>query len=86
MYLRLEEILGSEEPSTLLNHLPPGGWADVATKQDLEHLRVATQKDLLALNLKLDAKLESKLNAQTHTMVMTMVAMQGLAFAAARLA
>ena len=46
LYIKLEEVLGTEEASTLMEHLPPVGWADVATKQDLEHLRVATKKDI----------------------------------------
>lgn len=35
---RLEEVLGSEAATTLIEHLPPVGWADVATKQDLAQL------------------------------------------------
>jgi hypothetical protein len=46
LYLRLEEQLGPEAATTLMEHLPPTGWADVATKGDLDLLRVATKRDL----------------------------------------
>ena len=35
----LVEQLGEEAAMTLVEHLPPVGWADVATRQDVEALR-----------------------------------------------
>ena len=46
LYLRLEEQLGPEAASTLMEHLPPTGWSEVATKHDLDHLRAATKADI----------------------------------------
>lgn len=38
LYRRLEEVLGLEAATTLIEHLPPVGWADVATKGDVAAL------------------------------------------------
>ncbi|MEX2658154.1 MAG: hypothetical protein WD232_00555 [Acidimicrobiales bacterium] len=35
---RLDVVLGPDDAATLMAHLPPVGWADVATKRDLDHL------------------------------------------------
>ena len=79
LYRTPEEVLGPDEAGTVMDHLPPVGWGDVARKGDLENLR-----------LQLEAKIDSKLNSQTKTLVALMtgqvVAVAGLAFAAARLA
>jgi len=122
LYLRLEEQLGPEAASTLMEHLPPTGWAEVATKRDLDHLRAATKADLDRLRSDLDhlraatkadldhhaeltgsqlarvgddlrAELHKALAEQTRTVVLTaaianagaVIAVAGLAFAAARL-
>ncbi len=39
LYRRLEEVLGPEAATTLIEHLPPVGGADVATKHDLASLK-----------------------------------------------
>ncbi|HVF11856.1 MAG TPA: hypothetical protein VNA87_02095 [Actinomycetota bacterium] len=78
LYVKLEAVLGEQEATTLMEHLPPVGWADVATKRDLEQLKDAFR-----------AELADRLSAQTRTMMLAMstqlVAVAGLAFAAARL-
>jgi len=38
MYSGLEEKLGADVADALMAHLPPVGWADVATKQGIERL------------------------------------------------
>lgn len=38
MYSGLEDTLGAKVADALMAHLPPVGWADVATKQDIDRL------------------------------------------------
>jgi hypothetical protein len=38
--------MGDEDASTMMEMLAPVGWGDIATKQDLEALRVATKQDI----------------------------------------
>ncbi|HUG88698.1 MAG TPA: hypothetical protein VMP42_08015 [Actinomycetota bacterium] len=82
MYERLQEVLGEEEAATLMEHLPPVGWADVAAKRDLDGLQNA-----------LLARFRAELNEQTRTMIHAMIfstsaavlAVGSLAVAAVRL-
>lgn len=46
LYKALEESIGAQNANILMEHLPPVGWADVATKRDLEHLEAATRQDI----------------------------------------
>ena len=38
LYQALEDKIGREHATTLMEQLPPVGWADVATKRDLDAL------------------------------------------------
>ena len=46
LYQSLEEIMGKERATTLMEHLPPVGWADVATKSDLQLLQMTLTAEL----------------------------------------
>ncbi|HEX9823653.1 MAG TPA: hypothetical protein VGB51_04570 [Actinomycetota bacterium] len=39
LYQRLERAIGKKQAETMMTLLPPVGWADVATKRDLENLQ-----------------------------------------------
>lgn len=39
LYRKLDELMGPQEATTLMELLPPTGWGDVARKQDLVLLR-----------------------------------------------
>lgn len=54
LYQRLEEVPGPEEAATLMEHLPPVGWADVATKRDIDDLRIATKRDIDGLHREIE--------------------------------
>ena len=48
MYEGLIEALGRERATTLMEHLPPVGWADVATKRDLDQQTLVLRRDMEA--------------------------------------
>lgn len=46
MYLAFEQLVGGEVAATMMEHLPPVGWADVSTKHDVEREIALLRADL----------------------------------------
>jgi len=87
------QILDEEAADTFMELLPPVGWADVATKTDLQHLRDELKGDIQnlrdelkgdmrALQLTIEATLEKRLHEQTKWLITTMIAMNTVMLAA----
>jgi hypothetical protein len=66
LYLAAERVLGEEQANTLMSLLPPVGWADVATKDDLRQLEAR-------LDARFDARLDRALREQTRTLMLGLV-------------
>jgi len=80
MYEQLEAALGAQTADALMEHLPPVGWAEVATKSDLAAMRV----DIEALEYRVLAQMHREITRVIMWFVPTMLSGVGLAFAAAR--
>ena len=74
----LGELLGEREANTLMEHLPPVGWADVATKRDLDHLESQLRGDFRAEIAELRAEVRSDI-AELRTTVSNQMLRQTLA-------
>ena len=77
------QILSEEAADTLMELLPPVGWADVATKTDLQHLRDELKGDMRALQLTIEIAIEKRIHEQTKWLITTMIAMNAVTVAMA---
>jgi hypothetical protein len=82
MYQRLEQVLGKEQATTLMEHLPPVGWADVATKRDLEHLSEVLSLKIDAQVATLRGDMHKEIRSLAFTVIAANVSVAGLAVAA----
>lgn len=60
LYRAIEELLGTERADTLMSLLPPVGWSDVATKDDLRQLEARLDAHLDARIGMLDTRWDSR--------------------------
>ena len=66
------QIPSEEAADTLMELLPPVGWADVATKTDLQHLQLTIEVNVRKL-----------IHEQTKWLITTMIAMNAVTVAVA---
>lgn len=84
LYRKLEAVLGLEEAGTLMDHLPPSGFATLATKEDLLVTREELRSEMAAMRSDLTAKIEQSARRIVKWTSSTVLAGLALAFAAGR--
>ena len=70
LFLRLEAVLGPEPAETLMELMPPVGWADVATKRDLDALEQRIDLRFEAMDHKF-AAIDHNFEAMNHQLEAT---------------
>jgi len=89
LYDALEQRIGPEEATTLMELLPPVGWADVATKRDLDVLATELRAEMQALEGRLAQRIAEQTTSLFRAFIVTnatmILAVATIAFGAARL-
>lgn len=78
LHRKLDEVLGPDDADTLMAHLPPVTWNDVATKDDLRAMEA-----VITANLR--SEISTAMERQIRWMVTFNTGLVALALAAARL-
>lgn len=93
MYLGLEEKLGTGVADALMQHLPPVGWAEVATKHDLAQLEARLELRFARIDERfarqdehIDARIHAEINRLLLFLFPAMLTGLGLAAVIGRVA
>ena len=81
----LVNTIGPEPADTLMHYLPPVGWADVATKADLNAMETVLRAEIASLGSSVRGEFYQAMNIQTWRLVTAMIAIQALAIGALKL-
>jgi predicted nuclease with TOPRIM domain len=58
LHERLVEVLGVDLADTMMEHLPPSGWGDVARRSDLDHLDRMLRLEMASMETRLIARID----------------------------
>jgi len=89
LHQRLREVLGPEEAGTLMAHLPPGAYTELATKTDLRQLKEELELKMDAMRHELRGEIQqvrADMYKNTRTLTLSLVTvmaiMNGIVFTA----
>jgi hypothetical protein len=82
----LEHAHGPRAASLLMSLLPPTGWADLATRQDLEALRVELRGEMAQLRGEVRGEIAGMLPKLLAANIASMIGVAGLVLGAVAIA
>lgn len=57
LHRHLDQVLGEEDASTLMRHLPPAGWSDLATNTELGRVETTLRAEITRVETTLRAEI-----------------------------